>query len=44
VVDALSRSVKMIHLAVVSTCEMDVKERIRPMKRMKNGKYGRNRR
>jgi hypothetical protein len=29
VVDALSRSVKMIHLAAVSTCEIDVKERIR---------------
>jgi hypothetical protein len=29
VVDALSRSVKMIHLAVVSTCEMDVRERVR---------------
>jgi hypothetical protein len=29
VVDALSRSVKMIHLAAVSTCEMDVRERVR---------------
>jgi hypothetical protein len=29
VVDALSRSMKTIHLAVVSTCETEVKERIR---------------
>jgi hypothetical protein len=29
VVNALSRSVKMIHLAVVSTCEMDVRERVK---------------
>jgi hypothetical protein len=29
VVDALSRSMKTIHLAAVSTCETDVKERIR---------------
>jgi hypothetical protein len=29
VVDALSRSMKKIHLAVVSTCETDVKERVR---------------
>jgi hypothetical protein len=29
VVDALSRSMKTIHLAMVSTCEMDVKERVR---------------
>jgi hypothetical protein len=29
VADALSRSMKKIHLAVVSTCEADVKERIR---------------
>jgi hypothetical protein len=29
VVNALSRSVKMIHLAAVSTCEMDVRERVR---------------
>jgi hypothetical protein len=29
VVDALSRSLKTIHLAVVSTCEMDVRERVR---------------
>jgi hypothetical protein len=29
VVNALSRSVKMIHLAVVSTCEMDARERVR---------------
>jgi hypothetical protein len=29
VVDALSRSVKMIHLAAVSTCEMDVRERVK---------------
>ena len=28
VVDALSRSVKMIHLAIVSTCETDVRERV----------------
>jgi hypothetical protein len=28
-VDALSRSMKTIHLAMVSTCETDVKERIR---------------
>ena len=28
VTDALSRSVKMIHLEVVSTCEMDVMERV----------------
>ena len=28
VVDALSRSMKTIHLVVVSTCETDVKERI----------------
>jgi hypothetical protein len=29
VVDALSRSMKIIHLAVVSTCETDVKKRVR---------------
>jgi hypothetical protein len=29
VVDSLSRSMKMIHLAAVSTCEMDVRERVR---------------
>jgi hypothetical protein len=29
VVDALSRSMKTIHLAAVSTCETDVKERIK---------------
>jgi hypothetical protein len=29
VVDALSRSIKMIHLAVVRTCETDVRERVR---------------
>jgi hypothetical protein len=29
VVDALSRSVKMIHLEVVSTCEMYVRERVK---------------
>jgi hypothetical protein len=29
VADALSRSVKMIHLAVISTCEIDVSERVR---------------
>jgi hypothetical protein len=29
VVDALSRSMKTIHLAMVSTCETDVKERVR---------------
>jgi hypothetical protein len=29
VVDALSRSIKMIHLAAVSTCEMNVRERVR---------------
>ena len=29
VADALNRSMKTIHLAVVSTCETDVKERIR---------------
>jgi hypothetical protein len=29
VADALSRSMKTIHLAVVSTCEMNVKERVR---------------
>ena len=29
VVDALNRSMKTIHLAVVSTCERDVKERIK---------------
>jgi hypothetical protein len=28
VVDALSRSVKMIHLAAVITCETDVRERV----------------
>jgi hypothetical protein len=28
VVDALSRSVKMIHLETISICEMDVRERI----------------
>jgi hypothetical protein len=28
VVDALSRSIEMIHLATVSTCEMDVRERV----------------
>jgi hypothetical protein len=29
VADALSRSMKTIHLAVVSTCETNVKERVR---------------
>ena len=29
VADALSRNMKTIHLAAVSTCETDVKERIR---------------
>jgi hypothetical protein len=29
VVDALSRSMKTIHLAAVSTCEMNVNERVR---------------
>jgi hypothetical protein len=29
VVDALSRSIKMIHLETVSTCEMDVRERVK---------------
>jgi hypothetical protein len=29
VVDALSRSIKMIHLAAISTCETDVRERVR---------------
>jgi hypothetical protein len=29
VVDALSKSIKMIHLATVSTCEADVRERVR---------------
>jgi hypothetical protein len=29
VADALRRSMKTVHLAVVSTCETDVKERIR---------------
>jgi hypothetical protein len=29
VVDALSRSMKVIHLEVVSTCETDVKERVK---------------
>jgi hypothetical protein len=29
VADALSRSMKIIHLVMVSTCEIDVKERIR---------------
>jgi hypothetical protein len=29
VVDALIRSVKMIHLVVVSTCETNVKERVK---------------
>jgi hypothetical protein len=29
VVDALSRSLKMIHLEVVRTCEMNVRERVR---------------
>ena len=29
VVDALSRSMKTIHLATVSSCETDVKERVR---------------
>jgi hypothetical protein len=29
VVDALSRSIKTIHLAAVSTCEMNVRERVR---------------
>ena len=29
VVDALRRSMKTIHLTAVSTCEIDVKERIR---------------
>ena len=29
VVDALSKSMKTIHLAVVSTCETNVKERVR---------------
>jgi hypothetical protein len=29
VVDALSRSMKVIHLAYVRTCELDVKERVK---------------
>jgi hypothetical protein len=29
VVDSLSRSIKMIHLAVISTCEIDVMERVK---------------
>jgi hypothetical protein len=29
VVDALSRSMKVIHLAAISTCEMDIKERVK---------------
>jgi hypothetical protein len=29
VVDALSRSMKVIHLVVVSTCESDIKERVK---------------
>jgi hypothetical protein len=29
VVDALSRSMKIIHLAAVSTCETDLKNRVR---------------
>jgi hypothetical protein len=29
VVDSLRRSVKMIHLVAVSTCEMDVRERVK---------------
>ena len=29
VVDALSRSIKMIHLAAVSSCETNVRERVR---------------
>jgi hypothetical protein len=29
VADALSRSIKMIHLEAVSTCETDVREKIR---------------
>ena len=29
VVNALSRSVKMIHLAAISTCETDVRERVK---------------
>ena len=29
VVDSLSRSMKMIHLAMISTCETDVRERVR---------------
>jgi hypothetical protein len=29
VVDALSRSMKVIHLEVVSTCESNIKERVR---------------
>ena len=29
VVDSLSKSMKTIHLAVVSTCETDVKNRVR---------------
>jgi hypothetical protein len=29
VVDALSRSVKMIHLVTVSTCETDIRERVK---------------
>ena len=33
-VDALSISMKMIHLAVVSTCESDVKERVKSAQEM----------
>ena len=29
VVDALRRSIKMIHLGAVNTCEMDVRERVK---------------
>jgi hypothetical protein len=29
VVDALSRSIKTIHMATVSTCEIDVKNKVR---------------
>jgi hypothetical protein len=29
VVDALSRSMKVIHLEAISTCELDIKERIK---------------
>jgi hypothetical protein len=36
VVDALSRSMKTIHLAAVSTCETDVKERVQKCTRNKH--------